>query len=90
MGRTSGVQLCSVPWALVRGAVAPGGCLGPQTPWCPWGTGAYGPSSWVSEAWPCTLLLRGWACILPLALEAQTGKRNMGWAGQGSASLCGR
>ena len=50
MGRTPGVQLGSVPWALVQGAVAPGSCLGPQTPWCPWGPGACGPSSWAQHS----------------------------------------
>ena len=61
-----------------------------RLPGVPGGLVPVGPRPGLSTAWPCTLLLRGWACILPLALVAQTGKRNMGWAGQGSASLCGR
>lgn len=40
-----------------------------------------GPHPGLSEAWPCTLLLCGWACVLLLALEAQTGKGT--WGGQG-------
>lgn len=40
-----------------------------------------GPHLGLSEAWRCTLLLRGWTCVLPLALEAQSGKGT--WGGQG-------
>lgn len=80
MGRAPGVQPCSVPRALIRGAVAPGGSVWVlRLPGVP---RACGPSSWAQRGLalhpaPVWLGMRPATC----ALEAQTGKGT--WGGQG-------
>lgn len=84
MGRTPGVQLRSVPWALVRGAVAPGGSVWVlRLPGVPGGLLPVGPCPGLSEAWPCTCsCLAGRAsCRLPWRPRQARGT----WGGQGRA-----
>lgn len=88
MGRAPGVQPCSVPRALIRGAVAPGGSVWVlRLPGVP---RACGPSSWAQRG----LALHpapAWLGMHPATCPGGPDRQgNMGWPGQDSASLCGR
>ena len=83
MGRTSGVQLCSVPWALVRGAVAPGAVWVLRLPGVPGGLVPMGPHPGSARPGlaPCSCVAGHASCHLPWRPRQARGT----WGGQGRA-----